>query len=283
MAYRTASARATPEDVLKDHLYLRAGEAPNVDHLVKFNDEERQLTVDMMSRAMLLGESEEIWTFSVAAFQDKRKKLIDQDQWETVCAEFRRRRDLRLTAVTAQTGAMSDGSKRARPSSPAGPAGPPPPQPVRPHGGAPPPGALRGNSSMTTSSVGGGQPLDHVVVATHELPEGVSSLTHWGQTMINFGKMKSRQISYYDLAIDGSESEVNYKEWVMARVQTGSDQLKDLALFLRFLDKNGLLPKKKTDGSSASSVITRAKIEKGPERRADSPSSSVFGPPTPSP
>ena len=283
MAYRTASARAAPEDVLKDHLYLRSGEAPSVDHLVKFNDEERKLTIDLMSRAMLLGESEEIWTYSVAAFKDKRQKLIGQDQWETVCAEFRRRRDLRMTAVNVQTGAMSDSSKRARPSSPTRPAGPPAPQPVRPQGGATPPGANRGSTPVATTGAGGGQPLDRVVVATHELPDGVSSLTHWGQTVINFGKMKSRQLSYYDLAVDDSETEVNYKEWIMARARTGSDQLKDLALFLRLLDKNGLLPKKKTDGSSASSGIARAKIDQGPEFRADSPSSSLCGPPTPSP
>ena len=302
MAYRLEVAHDDLSGPRWDHLFLRAGSEPHIDRLVKFNDEERQQARDLLSRAMLLGESEEIWTASAATFQAKRQEFMENKQWDTVCAEFRRRRDLRAAAATQTAGAMSDGSKRARPSSPTAPvglpdpsfpAGPPPPTrttsmaPLR-RGGAKSGPAVPGSPATSVSGTGTRHQLDGIVISPSELPDGVSSVVHWSRTPINFGKLKSRSLTYYDLAVSKTEQDLSYKEWIMARVQSGGDQLRDLARFLKLLKDSHMLPTKhgSTSTSSCSPAVIRAPLEEE-DLRADTPTSQLGsvanGWPTPSP
>ena len=275
---------------------------PDANALVQYGEEEKQQARDLVCRAMLYGESEQLWHNALADFQLRRKDFIDRGLWEVISAEFRRRRDLRLggSATTTSQGAMTDGSKRARPSSPAGP---PPPTAAN----QPPPATTEGprlpsKATSTRSNVKGppapaGPPpptpsmLDGIVVSQAELPEGVTSLLHWSRTPINFGKYKLSNWSYMDLASRSGSQEFSYKLWVMARISSGGDQLRDLARFLDILRKANALPAKASSPTSSSSSVPVQRAPIGgnePAPRADSPSSQLsperaFGVPTPSP
>ena len=275
---------------------------PDANALVLYGEEEKQQARDLVCRAMLYGESEQLWHNALADFQLRRKDFIDRGLWEVISAEFRRRRDLQLggSATAVSQGAMTDGSKRARPSSPAGP--PPPtaanqPPLVVTEGPRLPSKATSARSNVKGPPAPAGPPppapsmLDGIVVSQAELPEEVTSLLHWSRTPINFGKYKLNNWTYMHLASCGGSQEFSYKLWVMARISSGGDQLRDLARFLDIVRKANVLPAKACSPTSSSSSVPVRRaptIDKETAPRADSPSSQLssertFGGPMPSP
>ena len=297
MAYQrmaAASAAAASSD-WDDAVVL-----PNVNSLVQYGEAEQQMARDLVCRAMLLGEAEILWHQALSDFKLRRQDFIDKDLWEVVSAEFRRRRDLRLggSSEAVSHGAMSDSAKRARAASPAGPPPPTPYNQPTPKEAPRLPAQMvgtRGGNNKASGPKGPPpptpSPLDGVVVSHAELPEGVSSLLHWSKTPLNFGKYKGKDWNYMDLAIHNGKQECSYKSWIMARVNSGGDQLRDLARFLCILDKANALPEKPSSptSSSASMPVVRAPMDRGdPLPRADTPTSQLssdraFGVPTPSP
>jgi len=74
-------------------------------------------------------------------------------------------------------------------------------------------------SSATTSSAG------------VELPEGVGSLTNWGNTMCTLPKVKDRKASYSELAADTDQSTIDYLTWVKNNASK-SGKMQDFANYL---------------------------------------------------
>ena len=267
----------------------------DVSALVKYDEAEQQQARDLVCRAMLMGEADLLWNQALADFRLRRQDFVDRGLWEDVSAEYRRRRDIRLggSAETVTRGAMSDGSKRARPTSPGGP---PPPTSIPPSTTTSTPKASTSNRASNVKLPGPKgpppppSPLDSVVVSQAELPTGVTSLLHWSRTLIKFGKFQNKDWTYMDLALNNGKQECSYKIWVMARVRSGGDQLRDLASFLVILNRAGLLPPAPPSptASSTSSVQRAPAVTPGAVPRADTPTSELsadrtFGMTTPSP
>lgn len=66
----------------------------------------------------------------------------------------------------------------------------------------------------------------------HVLPPDVSSMTEWGQTIIEFGKYEHKKMTYMELTQKGDDESKGYIKYVRDRVKSSKGQFHDLALFL---------------------------------------------------
>eukprot|EP00435_Cladocopium_sp_Y103_P049348 s228_g14.t2 len=64
------------------------------------------------------------------------------------------------------------------------------------------------------------------------LPPGVENLAMWGMTLIEFGKLASKNIQYEELALATDKDNVSYRKWCKSQVDAAEGRLKDLALYL---------------------------------------------------
>ena len=111
-------------------------------------------------------------------------------------------------------GAMSDAAKRQR---------------------SPKPGLA---VSLTASSA---QWQRMEMTAHGKLPSQVPSCRQWAQTIITFGKMKSKQLSYLELVSSNDIVHTGYVKWIREHVnEASSAQLKDFAHFIETF--NAVIP-----------------------------------------
>ncbi|CAK9039918.1 unnamed protein product [Durusdinium trenchii] len=66
------------------------------------------------------------------------------------------------------------------------------------------------------------------------LPKGITSMDHWGKTLITSGKLSKQNLSYEDLASSPETDLVNYSRWLMAQKDRTnmSPPIKDLIAYL---------------------------------------------------
>ena len=67
-----------------------------------------------------------------------------------------------------------------------------------------------------------------------ELPQGVVSLQHWGQTLIECGKLSKRGMSYEELATSSDTELISYTRWLIGQKDRTnlSAPVKDLVMYL---------------------------------------------------
>ena len=158
---------------------------------------------EALSGVMLAGRGDLVWTYA----QDIANRRL----------------------AAAQPGAMTDGSKRLRGQDGAD-LGPLDHNEVfrnRPTMGPMVKNDVRASPAPTTPS---------------SLPDGVKDMTVWGSTIIRFGKLAQKSVTYLEFARDTSEGAVGYRKWLMARRHSGGPELRDLAEFLFALEDCGELP-----------------------------------------
>ena len=73
-------------------------------------------------------------------------------------------------------------------------------------------------------------------------PEGIHTLEAWGNTLIEFGKLKGRGWSYHQLSQDGSKDSEGYRKWLMAHAQSSQGQCRDLGRYLVRMSRHNMLP-----------------------------------------
>ena len=61
-------------------------------------------------------------------------------------------------------------------------------------------------------------------------PPGIGDIPTWGATVLDWGKCKDK--TYQEVAEDTSEGGLSYRRWLLARKDSGSPNLKDLASYL---------------------------------------------------
>ena len=72
------------------------------------------------------------------------------------------------------------------------------------------------------------------IVTSLPIPEGISDLTMWGNTLIDFGKYKGANRSYAELATTTTPRGINYRNWVLSHTRTSSSgELLDLYNYLK--------------------------------------------------
>ena len=229
-----------------------------------FDKPDRNVLVEQLARAMLYDEAVDIWAEAVELFRAKKHELQEMALWETFCEDLLRQRE------GTSSGGMSEAAKRPRSHGEAREPHVPAEAPV--FGMATPPSstttpcgqstrssdATRGTTSATRSSgstmgktstmrTSGSMPLAGVLAVPPDdddesLPIGITSLRQWGQTVIRFGKYKSKDITYSQLSQLGDREAHSYRSWAMARVGSGGAQLVDLAKYLLRLKSRGNLP-----------------------------------------
>ncbi|CAE7029164.1 unnamed protein product [Symbiodinium sp. CCMP2592] len=211
--------------------------------LIAFSETDKKQCVDLLTKAMLLGEGDDVWTEAVATFKDRRAKYINEDLWDTVCAQFQARR------AKKAGGTMADSSKRQRST---GPSAAPP---------GTPPAMLRDPPSWSEASVTAASPdrprgpppprpvneprpsaAPRADVDRNVLPRDVHSLDQWGRTKIAFGKYASKNLSYKGLVELRDRESTSYIKWCIPRAKTGGEALADLAKYLSVLKDKNMLP-----------------------------------------
>eukprot|EP00435_Cladocopium_sp_Y103_P048276 s104_g14.t1 len=65
------------------------------------------------------------------------------------------------------------------------------------------------------------------------LPKGITSVSMWGRTVIDFGMFKSHRITYEDLVTADDKQKTDYVKWCRARSGTATGHLKDFCEFMR--------------------------------------------------
>ena len=115
-------------------------------------------------------------------------------------------------------GAMTDGSKRLRGHSP-------PASPVN-TASAPVSAAAPPKAPSKAKAAG----AKKTVTPDWSFPPGINDLPTWGATVLDWGKCKDK--TYQEVAEDVSESGLSYRRWLLARKESGSPNLKDLATYL---------------------------------------------------
>ena len=67
-----------------------------------------------------------------------------------------------------------------------------------------------------------------------EYPKGITSMEHWGRTLITSGKLAKRDMSYEELASSPDSEMVNYSRWLMAQKDRSnmSPPIKDMIAYL---------------------------------------------------
>lgn len=116
-----------------------------------------------------------------------------------------------LGTVTGSPGTMADSSKRQR-------------------GG--PTGSPTDFSVAVPSYVNIGEPgINPPSGDSLSLPEGITSLTDWGEYKVAFGKFKHIK-TYHEILTGTSEEMVSYRKFVFSHRQSGPPALRDLADYL---------------------------------------------------
>ena len=228
-------------------------------YLIAFSETDKKCCVDLLTKAMLLGEGDDVWTEAVATFKSRRDKYIREDMWDTVCAQYQARR------LRADGGTMADSSKRQRSTGPMKTMPGTPPQMFRE-----PPSWTEGSLSEASPDRPRGPPVPRPVneprpaAASHRhpdrdvLPRDVASLEQWGLTKITFGKYASKNISYKGLVNLRDRESTSYIKWCIPRAKTGGEALADLAKYLSVLKDKNMLPSPPTSpASSTTSTWTR--------------------------
>ena len=64
------------------------------------------------------------------------------------------------------------------------------------------------------------------------LPPGVTSLSNWGETMLEFGKYGAKDWCYEDLRQNSDKDVVSYVKWCKSQADAAEGRLRDLCLFL---------------------------------------------------
>lgn len=68
------------------------------------------------------------------------------------------------------------------------------------------------------------------------LPPGVDNLTTWGSTVLGFGKLADRDLTYEQVATSTDDVVKKYVKWVKAQADASEGLLKDLAFYLLAFD-----------------------------------------------
>ena len=63
-------------------------------------------------------------------------------------------------------------------------------------------------------------------------PPGVSDLSTWGQTFLEFGKFGGKEITYEDLMRSGEKEHKSYVKWCVSQADSSEGRLRDLCLYL---------------------------------------------------
>ncbi|CAE7202201.1 unnamed protein product [Symbiodinium sp. CCMP2592] len=79
--------------------------------------------------------------------------------------------------------------------------------------------------------------------STSSMPPDVSDLEQWGHTVIEFGKFKNSNMSYFELATSDTKEMNSYKVWVVSHLGQTTGQCKDLGEYLKAFTEAGLMKK----------------------------------------
>ena len=219
---------------------------------VSLTDDDLHNGIDILTRAMLLGEGDHLWNLSLQSFRERRAQYVQDGTWDCVCKQYRARHGYPEPEATG--GTMADSSKRQRgeevksprpatkpdkdgtlsPTAPfrspsegssshgGPPRGPPVPKPMTsPPRGPPPPTPAR---------------------RAEGLPRDVQSIEEWGRTKIRFGKYASKNITYAELVATRNREASSYIRWCIPRAKSGGEALSDLAKYLIARQDEGTLP-----------------------------------------
>lgn len=63
-------------------------------------------------------------------------------------------------------------------------------------------------------------------------PPGITSLSEWGRTRVDFGKLAKFKVSYNHVAKSPEPVFVTYRKWALERINTADGHVKDLADYL---------------------------------------------------
>ena len=143
------------------------------------------------------------------------------------------------------------------------PRGPPPPVPVtytrsktgNHHGSgsshdgfsggssSPVPSHLRLTSeSETEAAAHAHHPARGGTKALPAIPEGVETMTRWGDTLVDFGKLKGQGWSYEGVATNNSKEIRGYRKWILNHVNQMNGPCRDLGNYLLRMQADGKIP-----------------------------------------
>ncbi|CAE7795640.1 Copia protein [Symbiodinium microadriaticum] len=138
------------------------------------------------------------------------------------------------------------------------PRGPPPPVPITDTTART--GHRRGSASSDIFSSGTGSPLPpHLRLSSSEnesepvnhrpaakasppLPDGVHTMSQWGDTLVDFGKLKGQGWSYEGVASNTSKEIRGYRKWILDHVNQMTGPCKDLGNYLLRMQADGRIP-----------------------------------------
>ncbi|CAE7550350.1 unnamed protein product [Symbiodinium microadriaticum] len=105
--------------------------------------------------------------------------------------------------------------------------------------GSPLPAHLRLSSSENESEAAGRRPTTKTVPP---LPDGVHTMSQWGDTLVDFGKLKGQGWSYDGVACNTSKEICGYRKWILDHVNQMSGPCRDLGNYLLRMQADGRLP-----------------------------------------
>ncbi|OLP84633.1 Copia protein, partial [Symbiodinium microadriaticum] len=219
---------------------------------VSLTDDDLHNGIDILTRAMLLGEGDHLWNLSLQSFRERRAKYVQDGTWDCVCKQYRARHWYPEPETTG--GTMADSSKRQRGEEVKSP---------RPAAKPDKDGALSPEAPFRSSSEGSsshgrpprgppvpkpmsspprGPPPPTPARRAEGLPRDVQSVEEWGRTKIRFGKYASKNLTYADLVAIRDRESSSYIRWCMPRAKSGGEALSDLAKYLIARQDEGTLP-----------------------------------------
>ena len=225
--------------------------------LIPFSQKDKELCIDLVTKGILLGDGEEIWSEAVQAFRNRRDYYKREGLWDDVCAQYQAYR------AKNDGGTMADSSKRQRSSDHVTAPGTPPPRAGNRELLTPSTMMMAASTTGPRTSPPRGPPVprpvhEPVPVPRDVLPRDVQTLEQWGLTKITFGKYASKNLAYKDLVNLRDRESSSYIKWCIPRAKTGGEALADLAKYLSVLKDKKMLPSPPTSpASSTTSTWTR--------------------------
>ena len=64
------------------------------------------------------------------------------------------------------------------------------------------------------------------------LPPGISSVEHWGRSLVSFGKYENKK-TYHEIAFNNSEDIKGYRAYLFGHFESESARLRDLVLYMK--------------------------------------------------
>ena len=69
-----------------------------------------------------------------------------------------------------------------------------------------------------------------------EFPEGITSLSQWGRTIVSFGQYNHQNVSYFDLISSTEARKANYVKWCKSHGKTAGGFLKDFCNYIQLFE-----------------------------------------------